>query len=34
MPGEWSETIAMSVLRGKFPGMIDVHMVAEEMTFI
>lgn len=34
MPREWRETFAISVLRGKFPGMVDVHMVTEEITFI
>ena len=33
MPREWSEAFTINVLKGKFPGMIDVHMVTEEMTF-
>lgn len=35
MPRKWSERFTISVLKGKFPDMIDVHMVTEElMTFI
>lgn len=34
VPREWREAFTISVLRGKFPGKIDLHMVTEEMTFI